>query len=57
VIDRLAAEGMLFENAYCNNSICTPSRSSILTSQYPLTNRVPARFGIRTSDYYPDQRP
>lgn len=24
VIDRLAHEGILFENAYCNNSICTP---------------------------------
>jgi N-acetylglucosamine-6-sulfatase len=40
VIDRLATEGMLFENAYCNNSICTPSRASILTGQYPQTNGV-----------------
>jgi len=40
VIDRLAAEGMLFERAYCNNSICTPSRASILTGQYPQTNGV-----------------
>ncbi|MCH2584160.1 MAG: sulfatase-like hydrolase/transferase, partial [Planctomycetes bacterium] len=27
VIDRLAKEGMLFENCFCNNSICTPSRA------------------------------
>jgi arylsulfatase A-like enzyme len=40
VIDRLAAEGILFEHAYCNNSICTPSRASILTGQYPQANGV-----------------
>lgn len=39
-IDRLAREGMLFENVFCNNSICTPSRASIITGQYPLTNGV-----------------
>ncbi|MBA7523756.1 N-acetylglucosamine-6-O-sulfatase [subsurface metagenome] len=39
-IDRLADEGMLFLNAYCNNSICTPSRASILTGQYSQTNGV-----------------
>ena len=39
-IDRLAREGMLFTNVFCNNSICTPSRASILTGQYPQTNGV-----------------
>ena len=39
-IDRLAAEGMLFENAFCTNSICTPSRASIMTGQYSQTNGV-----------------
>lgn len=34
-IDRLAAEGMRFENAVCTNSICVPSRASIMTGQYP----------------------
>ena len=24
-LDRLAAEGVRFDNAYCNNTICTPS--------------------------------
>ena len=33
-LDRLAAEGVLFENAYCNNPICVPSRMSFLTGQY-----------------------
>jgi len=39
-IDRLAKEGILFENCFCNNSICTPSRASIITGQYPQTNGV-----------------
>jgi len=39
-IDRIASEGMLFENCFCANSICTPSRASILTGQYSQTNGV-----------------
>ncbi|MGQ1784854.1 sulfatase family protein [Saccharicrinis sp. GN24d3] len=39
-LDKLASEGMLFENVFCNNSICTPSRASIITGQYPQTNGV-----------------
>jgi arylsulfatase A-like enzyme len=34
-LDRLAAEGTLFERAYCNNPVCSPSRSTILTGLYP----------------------
>ncbi len=30
-IDRLAREGMLFRNTFCGNSICGPSRATILT--------------------------
>ena len=39
-LDQLAAQGIRFENAFCNNSICTPSRASIITGQYPQTNGV-----------------
>ncbi len=39
-LDRLAAEGMRFDRVYCNNSICTPSRASIMTGQYSQTNGV-----------------
>lgn len=39
-LDKLASEGIRFENAFCNNSICTPSRASIITGQYPQTNGV-----------------
>lgn len=34
-IDRLAREGMLFEQFYVNSPICSPSRVAISTGQYP----------------------
>ena len=39
-IDRLAKEGMMLTNCFCTNSICTPSRASILSGQYSHKNGV-----------------
>ena len=39
-IKRLASEGALLTNVFCTNSICTPSRASILTGQYSHINQV-----------------
>ena len=39
-IDKLAEEGVVFTNAFCTNSICTPSRACIVTGQYSQTNGV-----------------
>lgn len=33
-LERLAAKGVVFENAYCNFPLCTPSRSSMMTGRY-----------------------
>ena len=33
-MDRLAAEGVTFDAAYCNNPLCVPSRLSFMTGQY-----------------------
>ena len=39
-IDRISKEGMLFENCFVTNSICTPSRSVIFTGKYSHINGV-----------------
>jgi N-acetylglucosamine-6-sulfatase len=39
-IDTISNEGMVFDNAFVTNSICTPSRACILTGQYNHTNGV-----------------
>ena len=41
-IDRLAAEGMIFSNAYAAAANCAPSRASLFTGQWP------ARTGVYT---------
>jgi len=48
-IDRLAAEGMKFENCFVTNSICTPSRAAILTGKYSHINGVPVFNHLDTS--------
>jgi arylsulfatase A-like enzyme len=49
-LDRLAAQGMRFDRAFCNSPVCTPSRQSLLTGRLPhavgvtlLTSALPAR--------------
>jgi arylsulfatase A-like enzyme len=37
-LDRIAKEGMRFENCFCTNSICAPSRAVILTGKYSHVN-------------------
>jgi len=37
-IDRIAKEGAVFQNSYCANSICGPSRASILTGKHSHIN-------------------
>jgi len=39
-LDRLAAEGVWFRNAFATDSLCSPSRASFLTGQYPHTHGV-----------------
>lgn len=52
-IDRIAQEGMMLKNCFCTNSICTPSRASILSGQYSHKN------GVYTlaDDWDPNHRP
>ncbi|MDQ8193870.1 sulfatase [Coraliomargarita sp. SDUM461004] len=39
-LDRMASEGIRFENAYASAPVCSPTRASILSGQYP------ARVGV-----------
>jgi len=36
-IDRLAARGVLFERAFCNQAVCSPSRNALMTGLRPQT--------------------
>lgn len=40
-IDSIAKEGMVMENAFCQNAICTPSRANIMTGQSSAVNGCP----------------
>lgn len=42
--DRIAADGVAFDNAYCPSPICVPSRISMLTARHPSAQ------DCRTSD-------
>jgi choline-sulfatase len=51
-LSRLAENGVIFENAYCNSPLCAPSRCSMLTGQ------LPSRIGAYdNAAYFPAQLP
>lgn len=39
-LDRLASEGVVFENAFCTTPLCSPSRASLLTGVYARRHGV-----------------
>lgn len=43
-IDALAADGLLFDKAYCQQAICSPSRVSLMTGARPETIQVIENF-------------
>ncbi|MEN8775332.1 MAG: sulfatase [Akkermansiaceae bacterium] len=52
-IDKLASRGRLFERAYCQQAICHPSRTSLLTSTRPDTNGITHNY-VSFRDLNPD---
>jgi choline-sulfatase len=48
-LDRLAAEGMRFDNAYCPSPLCVPSRMSFMSGRTPSRNRVWCNAGSLSS--------
>jgi len=55
-IDRIAADGMRFTQAYANSAVCTASRVALITGRYqyrlavgleePLSSRIPRKLGL-----------
>ena len=39
-LDKIANEGIIFDNCFVTNSICTPSRATMITGQYSQANGV-----------------
>ncbi|MBI3973019.1 MAG: sulfatase-like hydrolase/transferase [Chloroflexi bacterium] len=52
-LDWLAAQGVRFSQAFCNNPICAPSRISFITGRYPHSHR---HLGNSAFDY-PERNP
>ena len=52
-LDQLAQESMLFTNAYAACPVCSPTRASILSGQYPA--RVGVTNWIGSPEYHPDK--
>src|SRR5215207_3688120 len=49
-IDRLAAEGLRFNQFYVSSPICSPSRVAVLTGQYPNRWRITSYLASRKED-------
>src|SRR5690606_22304696 len=44
-IDQLAREGLVFDRAYCQQAVCSPSRTSLLTGLRPDSTQI---FDLQT---------
>lgn len=51
-IDRLANDGVLFEQTYVQNPVCAPSRGSLVTGQYPSNHGLWGN-GVALPDHHP----
>lgn len=52
-IDKLAANGIRFDNAFLTASSCSPSRASIITGRYPHNNGKAAELHLAIADHLP----
>lgn len=52
-IDRLAAEGMRFDQFYAGTSVCAPSRSALMTGQHSGHTYIRGNLGVNPEGQYP----
>jgi arylsulfatase A-like enzyme len=52
-IDRLAAKGTIYDNAYCVNAMCSPCRASVLTGMMPSGHGVHTWLDDGLADTWP----
>ena len=50
VMDDLVSRGIKFTNAYAAGAVCSPTRVSLMTGQYPARNMIGLREPLRDSD-------
>ena len=43
-LDKMASEGLLLTNFYVANPVCSPSRTAVMTGQYPVRHRIHRHF-------------
>ncbi len=53
-LDRLAAKGSLFTNAFSTAGVCAPARSAIITGMYPTSMGTHHMRTAHTSEYTPE---
>lgn len=51
-LDRIAKEGLVFDNAYLTISSCSPSRCSIITGRYPHNTGAPELHTSLSADQF-----
>lgn len=56
-MDRLAAEGMIMENAFCVTPVCSPARAGLITGQYASRHRILDFIPHPQHDWYRPERP
>ncbi len=52
-LDRLASQGMRFDNAFCPNAFCSPCRASVLTGALPSQHGVHSWIDDRNMQQWP----
>lgn len=52
-IDRIANEGVFFKNSFVGNSICGPSRATMLTGKFSHLNGIKRNNGTKFNGYQP----